>query len=491
MIKLSNNKKFILNILAMSLIVYGTALLPCVAVSLIYSENSLAAKMGILALLSILAGIILHRLIDRNVKPVLPRICYMTIIFVWVTIIALTTLSYLFGIQGCTLSDAVFLSSASLTGTGVVIYDISTLPNGLLLWHSICNWLGGVGIIMTTMSILHTWGFLGKGLVTSEFPGPTFLKKNTLFGAGYRKLVFIYVGLTILHLALLLVAGMSLKYAVLTALSNTSTSGMAHFKYGVITNLSLPIKVIITIFAFLSSVNGNVFLLIFRRKFRSLKNQSELIFYVMRIFLTSMFIIIVMAISDPGLSIPRLALDATMQVVSMLTTSGYIIADCSKWTSACILVIVFQMIIGSCSVSTGGGIKNARILIALKTLSFSTFRHVHPHSVRTMTFNREPIRNESVRRANIFIALFATTLVGGALLLSIDNIDVFAALNYSQAMLTNTGTYIGAELSPGLAYEFSSFSKVVMSMLMIAGRLEIYPFIMIFMPSFWSPENTR
>jgi trk system potassium uptake protein TrkH len=177
-----------------------------------------------------------------------------------------------------------------------------------------------------------------------------------------------------------------------------------------------------------------------------------------------------------------------MQVTSFISTSGYIITDCGNWPPICIFFILLQMFIGSCSLSTGGGIKSARIIILAKTIAFTVYRQIHPHSVRSLTFSKKPMKSDYVIRANLFVALFMITYLFGALLLSFDSMEVIDALNYSQAMITNTGTSIGQLDMPGLAENFTPLSKLTMCILMIAGRLEIYPLLMMFFRNFWKSD---
>ena len=485
---LNNNRRFILNIMSDALLIYGVCLLPGVAVSLACAEDAVTVSMGAVAALCMAAGTAGRSVSGRIKAQVRPRIWYMTTFFTWIMLIALTVPVFYFGIPGYSVIDAVLESSASWTTTGIGIYDTATLPLSLQLLRSTCNWLGGVGMIMTILSLIPTRQFLGYGLVSTEFPGPSFLKSENPFRKGYRKVVLIYILFTLLQFILLLLAGMPEFTAVLTALSNSSTSGLQHINNGVATGLSAPVKVIITVFAFLGSVNCTLFLFVMEKKFREIKKSSELIFYFWRILLTGLLITGFVYARFPERDLLRVFADVVMQVISFISTSGYIITDCFRWPPACMLFILLQMFIGSCAVSTGGGIKVARIIIALKTVSFSIYRHIHPNSVRTLTFNRKPMTSDQVIRANLFIALFMITYLAGALMLSFDSMGLYDALNYSQAMITNTGTSIGELDAPGLAENFTAFTKAMMCILMIAGRLEIYPLVMIFLRNFWRSD---
>ena len=486
---MNKNRRFILNIMADALMIFALGLLPCLITALLLDGEEVAKGIGIVMVLSFISGMSGRIVSGKMETQVRPRIWYMTTFFTWILLICLTVPVFYFGIPGYSFIDAVLESCASWTTTGIGIYDTSTLPYALQLCRSVCNWLGGVGIIMTILSLVPTRQYIGYGLVSTEFPGPSFLKSVAPFRSGYRMVVLLYILFTLVQFILLMLAGMPLFTSILTALSNSSTSGLQHINNGVATGLSGPVKAIITIFALLGSVNCTLFLFILNRKFGEIKKSSELKFYFWRILLTGLLITGFVYAGFPERNVFRVLADAFMQVISFVSTSGYIITDCAAWPPACMLFILLQMFIGSCALSTGGGIKVARIIIALKTVSFSIYRHIHPSSVRTLTFNKKPMTSDQVLRANLFLALFMITYLGGALLLSFDRMGLYDALNYSQAMITNTGTSIGELDAPGLAEDFSAFTKSMMCLLMIAGRLEIYPFIMIFMRSFWKPER--
>lgn len=491
MIRLTNSKRYFFNIYAWALIAFGIAMLPSMLTALLCSEDRVYGVLGSLSSACILTGILIRCRIRRDISQVRPRIFYFSVLFTWLSLIGIIALSYLLCIDGISIADSLLDATASLTTTGISTTDVSSLPEGLRLWRATCNWLGGIGILVTVLSLLPGWQFLGRGLAVTEIPGPTFLKSNTVFGKGYRKLVFAYTALTVLAFIVLLSAGMPAGDSLLTAMSTVSTAGLQHIGNGVIAGLSLPLKLIITFFTLICSVNAAILFTLLRRRFRQLYRLSELKFYLGRILITALLIaaIIYAEVRESGFG--EALEDSFMQTVSFLSTAGYITGSCADWPAICRTLIILQLFIGACAVSTGGGIKNARIIIALKTVSYSLFRHVHPRSLRTLTFNNEPLKGDQVVRANIYISLYMATFLLGALLLSFDNNGVFEALSLSQGMISNTGAAF-AELShPGIIGDTSVFSKLVMCLLMLAGRLEIYSLIMIFMPSFWHSDNTR
>lgn len=416
------------------------------------------------------------------------RTVYFRIMSAWLIIIALSVPVYYFGMPGGSIADALLESAASWTATGIGAYDASSMPLWLSLFRSVSVWIGGVGIIMLFLTILHPRRTMGWSYAASEFPGPSFLKTDTEFRMNYRRIVTIYAALTVLQFVILMAAGMPAPDALMSALSNTASGGLHHIGNGVVHTLSMPVKAVLTVFAFAGSVNSLLFVYILRRKWKFIKTSSELKVYISQILISTLLITGIIAFKGSFSNIGAEACSVFMQVVSSLSTSGYIIADVSKWPALCRDILLLEIFIGACSLSTGGGIKTGRVIIAVKTTFYTLYRHVHPNSVRTLTFNQKPLKSDHVVSANIFVALFMMTYLAGALLLSLDNVGLSEALYYSQAMITNSGISIGSLDHAGLAAPFSAYGRVVLSVIMIAGRLEIYPLLMLFFRGFWRAE---
>ena len=486
---MNRNRKFILNIISDALLVFGVSMLPSLAVAVIRGEDAVTGVIGSAAVLFAAAGLAGRKLSGKLDAQVRPRIWYLTTFFTWLLLISLTVPVFYFSIPGYSLTDAMLESSASWTTTGIGIYDTAALPWSLQLLRSTCNWLGGVGIILTVLSLVPTRQFLGYGLVSTEFPGPSFMKSDNHFRKGYRKVVLIYILLTMLQFIMLILAGMPEFTSLLTALSNTSTSGLRHIGNGVVTGLSAPLKAVITLFAFLGSVNCMLFLLIMDKRIREIRDNSEIRVYVTRLLSAAVIITGLTAAGDSEKGLLRTFGRVLMQVISVMSTSGYVITDVSHWPEACIILLLIMNFAGACALSTGGGIKTARTIIALKTVSYGIYRHIHPNSVRTLTFSKKPMKSDQVMRANVFIGLFALFWLGGALMFTLDDMGVSQAITISQAMLTNTGNTIAGMGAPTLVQDLSPLTKTVMCILMIAGRLEIYPFVMIFLKNFWRSDS--
>ncbi len=487
--KLSNNKRYFLNIFSVVMAVYGFTALLCVLAAAYFEENDVLVPLGIAAGVCGMSGIIIRATMDTHVTNVRPRINYFTVLMSWLTVTAVTAAVFAFTVRGATWHDSLFESAAALTTTGTGLLGMKDLPLSMQLFRSMLNWLGGAGIILIAVSCLPSWEFNGGTLASIEIPGSEYLARTSSYRTMLRRILKIYLCFTAAHFVLLVAAGMPLFTSLLTSLSNISTAGLQHIGNGMIATLSLAQKIIITLFSFTSSLNISVFLMLFYRKDRRIRMDSEVTSYAVRIAITAAVIASVIALTG-GAGDRRVLGDSLMQTVSFLSTSGYIVTDCAKWPDICRIIIIIQLFIGACAVSTGGGIKNARFMIGFRSIRFGLFRHVHPQAVKPVKYSGEGLRSEHFMQANLYISLFMIVYIIGALLLSLDNKNesIVDALSYSQAMLTNTGTSVS---SAGQAVYFSPLSKIVMSVEMLCGRLEIYPVLMLFSRSFWRSDSSK
>lgn len=484
-----NNIRFFLNIFSAVLAVYGFSALLCVPVAAYSGEQHALAPLASAAFICCMAGIMIRKLADLHAANVRPRINYISVIISWLTVTAVTSAVFFFAADGAAWYDSVFEAAAALTTTGTGMLGMQDLPQSMMLFRSLLNWLGGAGIILIAASFLPSWEFSGRSLISVEMPGAEYLVSSSSFRTTCRRILRIYFGFTAAHFVLLCISGMPVFTSLLTALSNISTAGLQHIGGGIITALPVSQKIIITFFSFTCSLNISFFLILFYSKGHRLHRDSEIIIYAGRIVITAAVIAAIIALAGGRDDAASLG-DSLMQTVSFFSTSGYIITDCAEWPAVCRIIILLQVFIGACAVSTGGGIKNARIIVGFRSIRYSLFRQVHPQAVKSVSFNREPVRSERFMQANLYISLFMLVYIFGALLLSVDNKNesIYDALNYSQAMLTNTGTTIA---NAGGTVAFSPVSKLVMSAEMLCGRLEIYPVLMLFFRSFWKSDSNR
>lgn len=485
---MGRNLKFILNMQAIALLLYGISMIPSIVLAILYSETSIYEEMILICLASILIGLFGHHRLNNKLSQVPLKTCYITTITVWLSVIILSALPYHRLTEGYSFIDCLYTSVASWSTCGTTAIPIESMPIGLLLWRSTCNWMGGIGIILLTLTFLPSWQFIGQKLASTEIRGPGFLMANITFRKAYRRIIVVYVSFTVIQYFVLRTLGMPRLTALLTTLSNTSTSGLLHLNNGVITAFPVAIKITVTIFALLASINISIFVFLIYGKLSPIKQNTELKFYLVYLLIVTSVIAGVICYERNGFESIGVIGIVLMQVISFTSTAGFEVVDYNTWSAPCLAILTAAMFMGACAISSGGGIKMSRISIALSNIRASMFRTLHPQGVRTLSYNGEILVPEEVARVNVYILLFMCLFFGGSLILTIDGISVIDAFSYTQAMITNTGTALNAtvELNP---LQLSAISKFTLSFLMLCGRLEIYPVLLLFTKGFFKTEE--
>lgn len=486
---INKEKKFVLHMIFASMMIFGAFIVPAVLLCVRYHDYDEFINIGTICVTTLAIGYIGQKVFYYDVTRMNSRICFMTTIFTWLTMVFITAIPFYLSRLNLSIIDSLFESMASWTTTGVSLVDAEAMPIGLQMLRASCNWMGGLGIIVLALNFLPTWHFVGRTLVLTEIAGPGFLKSNTTFRKTYRRALVIYITLTALQFCCLHIAGLNLSDSLITSLSNISTSGLVNLNNGNIIGYNLAIKVIISMFAFLGSINFSVLLLISMRRFRDIAKGPELKLHTVRILVTSIIITCILFFTyNRGMYVFKDFGTTLMQVISYFSTAGYKITNTGSWPESSVAIILMQMFIGACAISSGGGIKGARVIIAFKTSTSTLYHHIHKNAIRPVKYAGVPLQLNTLLRCNLYIVIFIVTYLLGALALSI-NLDLRTSLNTSIAMLTNTGSYIDQTATPGILDNYTAASKITMMFLMIAGRLEIYPVLLIFFKGFWKNDT--
>jgi len=391
-----------------------------------------------------------------------------------------------------------FESISGLTTTGATILPvIATVPRSLLLWRGLTHWLGGLGIVVLFVAVLPILGVGGRRVYRIESPGPTPEGVRPRIQDAARALWMIYVGLTVVEVLALKVAGMTWFDSVCHTFATMATGGFSTRDSSVAGFDSTPVHLVIIVFMVLAGVNFSLYHLLLQKKWRAVSKDPELRAYLLIIAVATVIVTVSLANSraamadgpvDAGLAIR----DGLFQVVSIQTTTGFCTADFDTWGFVAKATLVALMFVGASAGSTGGGIKVTRILIAVKVV-LAEIEHVYRRKVvRTVKIGKSAIDAELKLNTLVFVmSIAALFMVGTTALMVLEadqNIDITTAATASAATLNNVG--------PGLArvgatrnYEwFSKPSKIVMSMLMVLGRLEVFTIIALFTPRFWRTQ---
>ena len=379
--------------------------------------------------------------------------------------------------------DAVFEIASGFTTTGAsILTDVECLPRCLLFWRSFTHWIGGMGVLVFVIAILPLAGGSDMFLMKAESPGPSVKKlvpkvKSTAF-----TLYAMYIVITLIQVLLLLLSRLPLYESLLTAFGTAGTGGFGYLNDSM-GSLTVPQQLIITLFMILFGVNFNAYYLIYKKRFREILSMSEVIAYFSIIGAA----VVLISINIHGLysNVGTAVKDAAFQVGSIITTTGYSTTDFNVWPSFSKAILVTLMFVGACAGSTGGGIKVSRVLIMSKTLGKEINYYIHPNSVRKIKVDGKQLEHTVLRATNVYICSYLFVFAASVLLVSLDNFDLETTFTAVAATLNNIGPGL-SRVGPAANFsELSLMSKVVLTFDMIAGRLELFPVLILFSKRTW------
>lgn len=477
------NTKMIRYILAKMLGVEAVLLLLPALVSFIYREFSgvfFLIPAGILGVVYLLLG--MKKPENRTIYGKEGMIVVSSAWILWSLFGALP-----FSLSGSIPSylDAFFETVSGFTTTGSsVLRDVEALPQGMLFWRSFTHWVGGMGVLVFVMVLTTLDKKNSMYLMRAEVPGPEKDKLVPKTMSTARILYGIYFGMTAVEVILLLLGGMNLFDSLIFSFGTAGTGGFANYAASVGYFDSVYIDTVITVFMILFGVNFNLYFFLLMREFKPVWKNEELKAYI-GIILTSA-ILITINISHLYTGPAKAFRYAVFQVASVITTTGYATADFVEWPMFSQNILLFLMMVGACAASTGGGMKVARFLMMLKCIKREIVQMVHPKAVRIIRMNGKKMDQDVLRVLNIYLMAYLLTLVGSVILVSIDNMDFGTTFSSVMATLNNIGPGIGMVGPNGNFADFSALSKLVFCCDMLAGRLEIFPFLMLFTASAWN-----
>jgi len=381
--------------------------------------------------------------------------------------------------------DALFESASGFTTTGAsILRDIEAMPRALLFWRSMTQWLGGIGIVVLFVALLSELGPGARFLFKLEVPGP----KAEILHARVREtaavLFRIYVVMSLLQVALMLAFGASLFDALTHTFSTVSTGGFSPYADSV-AHFPVGIQLVVLAFMLGSGVNfGLYYALFYRRDLHALRD-SELRAYVFLTVAATAVVTVDLLLGGIDRSAGRALLDASFQVVSLLTTTGFATSDFADWPGNAHTVLVALMFVGGCAGSTAGGAKIIRLLIGAKVAMREVRLVFSPNSVLAITVGRQVVPEESIRGVVALLLLWTLGWGGGAILLSVGDVDILTAATASLATVSNVGPGLSA-VGPTESFAFfAGWQKLVMVLLMWLGRLEFFAVLALLMRRFW------
>ena len=476
------NYSMIFFIIGWVFLIEAALMAPSALVALLYAEQSIwafAAAIG----LCLLLGVPLVRRQPAN-KVFYAKEGCVTVALSWIVMSLMGALPFVFSGVIPSIVDAMFETVSGFTTTGAsILKDVEVLPRCMLFWRSFTHWIGGMGVLVFLLCLLPmSGGGYSMNLMKAESPGPSVSKLVPKVRSTAKLLYGLYVALSLLELALLLLGSMPLFDALCTTFGTAGTGGFG-IKNSSIGEYSAYIQSIVTIFMILFGINFNVYFLLYMRKPKEAFRCEEAGWYLAIIAVSTLIIMVFIRNSFPDLV--TAFHHAAFQVGSIITTTGFSTADFNVWPAVPKAILVLLMFIGACVGSTGGGIKVSRIVLLFRTMTREIEQIIHPHMVKKLKFEGRVVGQEVLRSVNAFMVAYLLIFAGSTLLVCLDGFDLVTSFTSVAATLNNIGP--GLELV-GPASNFSCFSdlsKIVLIFDMLAGRLEIFPLLVLFFRDTW------
>ena len=455
-------------------------LLPCL-VALIYGENQ-GLYFVLVAAMCAFLGMGMTLIKPSSNIFYLKEGCIITSLS-WIFLSFFGALPFYLSGEIPSLTDALFETISGFTTTGASILDeVESLSRCVTFWRCFTHWIGGMGVLVFLLAIIPIGGGSQINIMKAESPGPSVGKLVPRIRSTARILYIIYFALTIMEILFLIFGGMSVFEAVNTAVATAGTGGFG-IKNDSIGGYSAYLQWVVTIFMILFGVNFNAYYLIIFKQFRKAFTMEEVIHYF-AIICIAIGIIFTRIFRSYEFAADALR-DSAFQVASIITTTGFSTADFDKWPAVCQTVLVFLMFIGACACSTGGGIKVSRLIILRKTIIKEMISYVHPKSIKKIKMDDKPVEHEVVRATNVFFITFVIIFSLSVLFIAIDGNDLVTNFTAVAATINNIGPGLSMVGPTQNFSHFSVFSKYVLMFDMIAGRLELFPLLMLFHPELW------
>lgn len=489
------NWRLILKILGILLYIEAGLMLLCQIVSFIYSEGMSSFTPPIA--LAVVLGIIAQTLGRKAGSSMGRKDGYIVVSVVWILFTLIGMIPFLLDGSIPDVASAFFETMSGFTSTGAtIIDDVDAMPRGLLFWRSVTQWVGGIGIVFFTIAILPAFGVGEVKLFAAESTGPLHDKVHPRISVAVKWIGSVYVTITLLCLLSLRLCGMGTFDSVNYAMCCTATGG-----YGTHSALlsdqyhSAAIEYVLIFFMFISGINYTlIYYTILKGKIRQFFHDAEARAYLIIVLVASVICAVTLAATSSVDTVEQAIRDSLFTVISLQTTTGFASCDYTLWPVQLMPILLFVMFAGACSGSTTGGFKCVRLSIIYRVVRNEFTRILHPRAVIPVRLNGSVVSPSIVQTLIGFITLFVVSLFVGAFVLALfgvdpndvhPNFDYYEAFGLAMSSLSNVG--------PGMEYYgpahswmiLSAPAKYVCSFLMLIGRLEIFPIILLFTSTFW------
>lgn len=485
------NYRVILRTISVVILLEGLAMLIPMAYGMHEEETEAASALFMISLCCCTLGLLVYRFLHYYTLKIKQRESYFVAFLCWGISSIVGVLPYYLSGCGFSLIDCFFESVSGWTTTGASAIPLDEMPRCLILWKAITNWLGGMGLLVLTVSLFPILGIDGQKMAAAEMPGPEVEKMSARISDTAKFSYKIYIVMTVVEF-LLLIFGSNIPTfeVVINTLSTISTAGMLNVQGNVMGNLTPYVKTVLLFFSVFGSINFMMYFYLFKRKWRNVLKNIELRTYLG--LLAGGSVIIAVSLLYNGLyQNPLEALqDALTQSVAFGATSGFEITNINLWPTVAKLILICLIFIGGCANSTGGSIKVIRFIIFFKLILRGIYKRIHPRSVKPIMIQGKPVSAGTASNVTVFMMLYFAIFVLSSIVLSLENLDMETTFSTVLACMSNNGTGFGS-IAGGNFTMLSGFGKLYTSVLMLAGRLELFAIVIMFSRSFWNSDRAR
>lgn len=477
------NIRLVVNLLGKALAVEGALMLPSLLVSLYYDGGDWLALLLAAMLVSAVGGA-LAMLVRPHNDNLRAREGFAAVALIWVFMSMFGALPFYFHGSIPVYTDCFFETVSGFTTTGATILkDVEALPRGLLFWRSFTHWVGGMGVLVLSLALIPHMGARSQHLLKAESTGPAPGKLVPHIGKSSKILYELYLALSIIHFAALLLCGLDWYDSLIHMFGSAGTGGFSNYNASVGHFQSPAVDAVTATFMLLFGVNFTMYYLLLNKQWRMVLKNEELRLYL-SIVAGSVVLIAINILPSVGNWWEALR-QSYFQVSSIITTTGYSTANFDLWPQLSRTILVVLMLLGACAGSTGGGIKMVRLALLFKAMARQVKQAIRPRSVATIKMDGRPVDEVTISRVLVFFFGYLLIILVAMLIVSVDNFSFETNLTAVLSAVSNIGPGLGAVGPTGNFAGFSILSKWVLSICMLVGRLEIYPILMLFAPSIW------
>ena len=485
------NIKIITYFLGFLLLINAGFMFLSALISFIYADG-ITVELIISGSIVLIIGLLMLFLNKNHDKQINKREGYLVVVLGWIIMIFSGTIPYILTGTIDGFSNIFFETTSGYTATGAtVINDVEILPEGILFWRSITHWLGGMGMIVFAIAILPLLGIGGMQLFNAESPGPSTDKLHPRITDTAKRLWMIYLSYTIIETIFLQLAGMSFFDAINHSMSNIASGGFSTKNQSLgYWNDNPLVQYIVIFFMFLAGTNFVLSYFGFKFNFKKIIQDDEFKIYSLFIVGFTAAVVLILYI-NPSLDSNISGIEETFrhslfQVVSIITTTGFVTADYTAWSPLILLLFFGMMFLGGSAGSTSGGFKIMRHLLIIKNGVLQFKKILHPHAIIPLRYNKSSVSSEITHNILGFFIVYMLSFMIGTIVFALLGLDFESALGVSASSLGNVGPSIGSFGPMNTFFDLPLLAKWWSSFLMLLGRLELFTVLIVFTPYFWS-----